>query len=87
MSGYPVSGTSQIILSQCYANPTVTSNVQSFLNNHYTNTSYASVVHGNGFDTVPSSYLAAISANFLSNTNGNDLDIGNAEVCSLYTGR
>ncbi|HDR9481001.1 TPA: substrate-binding domain-containing protein [Burkholderia aenigmatica] len=86
-AGYPVSGTSQIILSQCYANPTVASNVQSFLNNHYTNASYASVVHGNGFDTVPSSFRTAISANFLSNSSGNGLDIGDAGNCSLYTGR
>ncbi|WP_241288727.1 substrate-binding domain-containing protein [Burkholderia stabilis] len=86
-SGYPVSGTSQIILSQCYANPAVTSNVQSFLNNHYTNASYASVVHGNGFDTVPSGFKTAISANFLSNTSGNNLDIGDAGTCALYTGR
>ncbi|HDR9550350.1 TPA: phosphate ABC transporter substrate-binding protein, partial [Burkholderia stabilis] len=86
-SGYPVSGMSQIILSQCYADPTVMSNVQSFLNNHYTNTSYASVVHGNGFDTVPSSFKSAILANFLSNTSGNNLDIGEAGTCSLYTGR
>ncbi|MEN2472255.1 substrate-binding domain-containing protein [Burkholderia sp. GS2Y] len=87
-SGYPVSGTSQIILSQCYADPTVTSNVQSFLNNHYTSASYASVVHGNGFDTVPSGFQSAISSNFLSNTSGNNLDIGDAGICGvLYTGR
>jgi len=85
-SGYPVSGTSQIILSQCYADPTVASNVQSFLNNHYTNASFASVVRGNGFDTVPSSFQAAISANFLSNSSGNNLDI-NDEICALYNGR
>ncbi|VWC65865.1 ABC-type phosphate transport system periplasmic component-like protein [Burkholderia lata] len=86
-SGYPVSGTSQIILSQCYADPTVTSNVQSFLNNHYTNAGYASIVHGNGFDTVPSGIQTAISSNFLSNTSGNNLDIGDAGVCGLYVGR
>ncbi|NHV24765.1 substrate-binding domain-containing protein [Burkholderia sp. D-99] len=87
-SGYPVSGTSQIILSQCYSDPTVTSNVQSFLNNHYTNASYASVVHGNGFDTVPSNITTAIYANILGNTNANYLDIGNTSICPLlYTGR
>ncbi|HIC7209602.1 substrate-binding domain-containing protein [Burkholderia stabilis] len=85
--GYPVSGTNQIILSQCYSDPAVTSNVQSFLNNHYTNASYASIVHGNGFDTVPSNITTAIYANILGNTNGNYLDIGNTSVCPLYTGR
>ncbi|NHV24766.1 substrate-binding domain-containing protein [Burkholderia sp. D-99] len=86
-AGYPVSGTSQIILSQCYANSAVTSNVQSFLNNHYTAANYASIVHGNGFDTVPSNFRTAISANFLSNTSGNNLDIGDASVCTFVTGR
>jgi phosphate transport system substrate-binding protein len=86
-SGYPVSGTSQIILSQCYADPTVASNVQSFLSNHYTSASNASVVHGNGFDTVPSGYQTAISANFLSNTSGNNLDIGDASTCAFVNGR
>ncbi|RQR62356.1 phosphate ABC transporter substrate-binding protein [Burkholderia sp. Bp9126] len=86
-AGYPVSGTSQIILSQCYANATVTSAVQNFLNSHYTNASFASIVHGNGFDTVPSNFRSAISANFLSNTSGNGLDIGDASTCALVTGR
>lgn len=86
-AGYPVSGTSQIILSQCYANPTVASNVQSFLNNHYTNASYASVVHGNGFDTVPSSFKTAILADFLSNSSNYGLDINDASTCAFVTGR
>lgn len=86
-SGYPVSGTSQIILSQCYADPTVASNVQSFLNNHYTSSSNASVVHGNGFDTVPSGFQTAISANFLSNSSKNNLDIGDAVACAPINGR
>ena len=81
-SGYPVSGTSQIILSQCYANAAVKTNVHDFLNNHFTNASYASVVHGNGFDTVPSSYQTAISNDFLSNASGYNLDIGNTSVCT-----
>ncbi|WP_419689694.1 MULTISPECIES: substrate-binding domain-containing protein [Burkholderia] len=87
-AGYPVSGTSQIILSQCYANGAAATAVHDFLNNHYTNSSYASVVHGNGFDTVPSGFQSAISANFLSNSSGNNLDIGDAGICGvLYTGR
>ena len=82
-SGYPVSGTSQIILSQCYANAAVKTNVHDFLNNHFTNASYASVVHGNGFDTVPSSYQTAISNDFLSNASGYNLDIGNTSVARV----
>ncbi|KWA09147.1 phosphate ABC transporter substrate-binding protein [Burkholderia cepacia] len=88
-AGYPVSGTSQIILSQCYANAAAATAVHDFLNNHYTNASYASVVHGNGFDTVPSGFQTSISANFLSNSSGNSLDINDSAVCggSGFAGR
>jgi ABC-type phosphate transport system substrate-binding protein len=81
-SGYPIAGTSQIILSQCYKDATVKTAVHDFLNSHYTNASFASIVHGNGFDTVPSSYQTAISNDFLSNTSGFNLDIGNTSVCT-----
>ncbi|WP_321789446.1 substrate-binding domain-containing protein [Burkholderia pyrrocinia] len=82
VSGYPVSGTSQIILSQCYKDATVKTAIHDFLNNHYTNASFASIVHGNGFDTVPSNYQTAISNDFLSNASTWNLDIGNASVCT-----
>lgn len=87
-SGYPVSGTSQIILSQCYADASVKTAVHDFLNAHFTNASFASIVHGNGFDTVSSNFQTAISADFLSNTSGYNLDIGNTSVCTgSVTGR
>ncbi|WP_341772075.1 substrate-binding domain-containing protein [Burkholderia anthina] len=87
-SGYPVSGMSQIILSQCYADPNVKTAVHDFLNAHFTNASFASIVHGNGFDTVPSIYQTAISNDFLSNANTWNLDIGNTSVCTgTVTGR
>ncbi|MPV56410.1 phosphate ABC transporter substrate-binding protein [Burkholderia sp. HI2761] len=82
VSGYPVSGTSQIILSQCYKDATVKTAVHDFLNSHYTNASFAAIVHGNGFDTVPSNYQTAISNDFLSNASTWNLDIGNASVCT-----
>ncbi|AOJ42384.1 phosphate ABC transporter substrate-binding protein [Burkholderia lata] len=81
-SGYPVSGTSQIILSQCYKDATVKTAVHDFLNSHYTNASFASIIHGNGFDTVPSNYQRAISNDFLSNASTWNLDIGNTSVCT-----
>ncbi|MEQ5842778.1 substrate-binding domain-containing protein [Paraburkholderia acidicola] len=80
-AGYPVSGTSQIIVSQCYLSSTVSKAVVDFLTDHYTNASFASILHGNGFDTVPSSFKTAIIADFLSNTSGFNLNIGNATVC------
>lgn len=90
-AGYPISGTSQIIVSQCYANhsnsPTVNASVVDFLNLHYTNASNAAILHANGFDTVPTSYQSAISADFLSNSSGLKLNIGNNSVCSAIAGR
>ncbi|VWC29004.1 phosphate ABC transporter substrate-binding protein [Burkholderia aenigmatica] len=87
-SGYPVSGTSQIILSQCYADPNIKTAVHDFLNAHFANASFASIVHGNGFDTVPSNYQTTISNDFLSNASGYNLDIGNTSVCTgTVTGR
>ncbi|KVC62297.1 phosphate ABC transporter substrate-binding protein [Burkholderia ubonensis] len=86
--GYPISGTSQIILSQCYQDPAVKIAVHDFLNTHYTNASFASIVRGNGFDTVPPNFQSAIASNFLSNASGFNLDIGNASVCTgTITGR
>ncbi|MFX1738573.1 substrate-binding domain-containing protein [Paraburkholderia sp. A1RI_3L] len=80
-SGYPVSGMSQIILSQCYADANVTKAVLDFLYDHYTNATFASVVHGNGFDTVPANFQTAIVGDFLT-ANRNKLNIGNPTVCS-----
>ena len=80
-SGYPVSGTSQIIVSQCYASAAVSKAVVDFLTDHYTNAGFASIVQGNGFDTVPSGFKTAIAADFLSNTSKLGLDIGDSTNC------
>ena len=89
-TGYPVSGTSQIIVSQCYANhsnsPTVNASVVDFLNLHYTNASNAAILHANGFDTVPATYQTEITKDFLVGTRAN-LNIGNATICGSVAGR
>jgi phosphate transport system substrate-binding protein len=89
-TGYPISGTSQIIVSQCYANhsnsPTVNASVVDFLNLHYNNASNAAILHGNGFDTVPASYATAITNDFLK-SNTQRLNIGNPVACSAVAGR
>ncbi|WP_246792185.1 substrate-binding domain-containing protein [Burkholderia perseverans] len=81
-SGYPVSGTSQIIVSQCYQNPAVTQALEVFLNAHYSSAAFAALVHGNGFDTVPAAYLSAIQSMFLNNSLNFNLNLGNSTVCS-----
>jgi phosphate transport system substrate-binding protein len=86
--GYPISGTSQIIVSQCYANhsnsPTVAASVVDFLTLHYA--SNAAILNGNGFDAVPSNYKTAITTDFLTGTRAN-LNIGNTTVCGALAGR
>ncbi|RXV67606.1 phosphate ABC transporter substrate-binding protein [Burkholderia stabilis] len=88
-SGYPVSGTSQIIVSQCYSDPAVATAIHDMLTLHYTNSAFTSIVRGNGFDMVPPYFQTAIVADFLSNASGFSLDIGNTSVCNptWYTGR
>ncbi|MDQ7979713.1 substrate-binding domain-containing protein [Paraburkholderia sp. SARCC-3016] len=87
-TGYPISGTSQIIVSQCYANhgntPSVTASVVDFLTQHYS-ASNATLLHNNGFDSVPSGFLTAITNDFLTSTN--TLGIGNSTKCGAIAGR
>ncbi|CAB3748144.1 substrate-binding domain-containing protein [Paraburkholderia solisilvae] len=91
-TGYPISGTSQIIVSQCYANhsnsPTVAASVVDFLNLHYA--SNGAILNGNGFATVPSAFATAITSTFLTaplRGSTNTLNIGNTTVCGAIAGR
>jgi len=84
-TGYPVSGTSQILLSQCYADANVKSTILNFLTAHYVNASYAAILHSYGFDTVPENYAMQIANDFISvprNWTINTLNIGNSTVCA-----
>ncbi|GAB7537874.1 alkaline phosphatase LapA [Burkholderia sp. 3C] len=81
-TGYPVSGTSQIIFSQCYKDANVAADLVGFLNAHYSGSSSAATLHGNGFDTVPSNLLSALQADFLSNSSGFNLNVGNTAICT-----
>lgn len=79
--GYPISGTSNIIVSQCYKRSLLQTNLKSFLNNHYNTGAFATILHNNGFDVVPGSYQTAINNDILANNNGYNLDIGNTTAC------
>ncbi len=89
-TGYPISGTSQIIVSECYATANAATSVVSFLNDHYTNATYTSIIRGNGFDTVPAAYATAIGNDFLTNNSGFGLNIsngGHVGDCHTFAGR
>jgi ABC-type phosphate transport system substrate-binding protein len=89
-AGYPISGTSQIILSQCYANPhnntpSVAGAIVDFLKLHYT--SNVQLLHDNGFDAVPTNLKTLINTDFLTSTNSLNLGIGNTTTCGNFAGR
>jgi len=95
-TGYPISGTTNIILSQCYANPapattpSPTAAVIDFLTTHYSSAANAAIINGNGFTTVPASYTTQITNDFLAPPKGSTttLNIGNSNVCKgTVTGR
>jgi len=82
VSGYPISGTTNIIVSQCYANSASVTAVKDFLNDHYTNSTFKAVLTGNGFDTVPATYVTAITNDILtSNTNHTDIGDTATNAC------
>jgi phosphate transport system substrate-binding protein len=86
-AGYPLAGTSQIILSQCYSNANVATSLVNFLGLHYGNAAYKAILQGNGFD-VPTAYVSAIQNDFLSNGANfpRPLNINGTE-CAAGTGR
>lgn len=81
--GYPISGTSNIIVSQCYKTAGVRNRVISFLTSHYTNASFASILNNNGFDVVPSVYKTSITTDILANNSSpvHNVNIGNTTAC------
>jgi hypothetical protein len=83
-TGYPISGTSQIIVSQCYASGATATALIDFLTDHYTNSEFISVVQNNGFD-IPEAFVSAIQADFLTANNAG-LDIEDANVCPAGSG-
>lgn len=89
---YAISGTSQIIVSQCYANhgntPSVAASVVDFLTQHYS-ASNSTQLHGYGFDSVPSSFQTAITHDFFTFApSGNlHLGIGDPTACGAIAGR
>lgn len=81
-SGYPISAYTNLILGQCYKDATVAADVKAFLTTHYSVPGNAAATLAHGFSIVPTNWKNAITANFVSNTSGNKLDINNASVCN-----
>ena len=96
-AGYPIVGFTNLILSQCYSNSTVTTGIKAFLQNQYNNATFATDIANSGFVTVPNvvsaNYVSRINGTFLANTFGYNLNIGQTGVCrnggssGTYVGR
>jgi ABC-type phosphate transport system substrate-binding protein len=81
-SGYPISGYSNLIFSQCYLDGGVAANIRAFLTTHYSLPGNALATVAHGFAPIPSIWKRAVTANFITNTTGNNLDINNPNVCT-----
>ena len=89
-SGYPIAGLTYMDHVQCYANSTVLSKIQTFLDRH---TTYSGVndntplIVNNGFAPLPSALVSLIRDNLINNVNGKNVNIGNATACAGKAGR
>ncbi|VVM36817.1 Alkaline phosphatase L [Pseudomonas fluorescens] len=81
-SGYPISGYSYFIVGQCYKDGAVAAQVRAFLANHYSVPGNTVAAAAHGFAPILNNWKAAVMANFITNTTGNNLDINNPNVCT-----
>jgi phosphate transport system substrate-binding protein len=84
-TAYPIAGTTNIILSQCYRMGGRATLIHDFLNKHYNDATFIAVLHNNGFD-VPSAYVGTINTDILA-ASSLKLDIQDTSVCTTGFGR
>jgi phosphate transport system substrate-binding protein len=81
-SGYPISGTSNIIVSQCYLDRRgVGKAIVNWLSKHYDDPSFQQLMNAYGFDTPPDGYRSVILSDLLANYNGLYLNVMNPQFC------
>ena len=81
-SGYAMAAYTNFIFGQCYKDAAVAADVKAFLTQHYSTPGNAVATAAHGFIPVPTNWKNAVTANFITNTTGNNLDINNASVCN-----
>lgn len=83
-SGYPIVGYTSFLVSQCYANTAVTMAIKDFLTKHYSAINDGPVRHMQ----IPLGPVnrARVLSSFVTGNSAN-LNIGNAAICSNYSGR
>lgn len=87
--GYPITGVTNLILSQCYSDIDVEDGIKSFLNNNYSSASTASSndakIIANNLVPLPINWQNAVHATFAASNS--TLAIGNTSACAGYAGR
>ncbi|QXI18434.1 substrate-binding domain-containing protein [Pseudomonas hamedanensis] len=81
-SGYAMAAYTNFIFGQCYKDAAVAADVKAFLTQHYSTPGNAVATAAHGFIPVPTNWKNAVTANFITNTTGNNLNINNASVCN-----
>ncbi|MGY2439853.1 substrate-binding domain-containing protein [Pseudomonas sp. SDO52101_S400] len=81
-SGYPIVAYTNFIFGQCYKDAAVAADVKAFLTTHYSNPGNNTATSAHGFIPVPTGWKNAVTANFITNSSGNNLDINNANACN-----
>ena len=80
-TGYPILGFTNLIFSQCYADPTQTTQVQDFFLQHFgAFNSNDAAINDNRFVPLPSNWKQAITDTFATVSSGQG--IGNTSVCN-----
>lgn len=79
-SGYPIFGTTNLLVSQCYDDTAVQAKVAGFLNNLYNTTAYDANIAAHAFIQLPPSWKTAINNAFLDSSSA--LSIGKTDVCN-----
>lgn len=81
-SGYPIVAYTNFIFGQCYKDAAVAADVRAFLTTHYSSPGNNVATAAHNFIPVPVTWKNAVTANFITNTSGNNLDINNTNVCN-----
>lgn len=81
-SGYAMSGYSNLLFGQCYRDAAVANDLRAFLAKHYSVPGNTAAAAAHGFAPLPTIWKNAVTANFITNTTGNNLDINNPSVCN-----
>lgn len=79
-SGYPIFGTTNLLVSQCYDDTAVQTKVAGFLSNLYNTTTFNANIAAHAFIQLPPSWKTAINNAFLDSNSA--LSIGKTDVCN-----